>query len=71
MHHKFALIDEELLITGSCNWSTSATNGNYENLLVTRDLSVVKAYKTEFLYLWEQFYEKNSKEHEKGRTKFM
>lgn len=34
MHHKFAILDEKILVTGSFNWSSQAVTGNQENLIV-------------------------------------
>jgi cardiolipin hydrolase len=33
MHHKFAIIDKIVLLTGSFNWTAQAVNGNQENLI--------------------------------------
>jgi len=45
MHHKFAILDGRLLLTGSFNWTY---NSNAENLLVTNDALAVTAFKEEF-----------------------
>ncbi|MFN0013350.1 MAG: phospholipase D-like domain-containing protein [Saprospiraceae bacterium] len=45
MHHKFALLDERLLLTGSFNWTY---NCNAENLLATADPAIVAAFRQEF-----------------------
>ena len=37
MHHKFAIFDETLLLTGSFNWTRGATERNNENFVVTSD----------------------------------
>ena len=55
MHHKFAVIDGDTLLTGSYNWTRSAARSNQENLLITEDPSAVKAYRREFDRLWEEF----------------
>lgn len=52
MHHKFALIDNEALLTGSYNWTRSAANYNHENVLITHDRDTVLAYCHEFDRLW-------------------
>ena len=52
MHHKFALIDGERLLTGSYNWTRSAASHNQENLLITNDPDALKAYTAEFVKLW-------------------
>lgn len=54
MHHKFAIIDNEVLLTGSYNWTRSAANYNHENLLVTNQPALVNAFLTEFDSLWQQ-----------------
>ncbi len=45
MHHKFALIDDRCLLTGSFNWTY---NSNAENLLYLDDASIVTAFQQEF-----------------------
>jgi len=52
MHHKFALFDRARLLTGSFNWTRSASGHNHENLLVTGEPSLVAAYEAEFERLW-------------------
>ena len=46
MHNKFCIIDD-LVITGSYNWTYNA-NKNNENILVTDEKSVVESYREEF-----------------------
>ena len=36
MHHKFALIDNQILLNGSFNWTERAVWENCENLVITR-----------------------------------
>ncbi len=45
MHHKFALLDNRLLLTGSFNWTY---NSNAENLLATEDERTLAAFQEEF-----------------------
>ena len=56
MHNKFAVIDNEILITGSYNWTASAREGNDENLLVIDDNYVVERYQDQFNNLWDNKY---------------
>jgi phosphatidylserine/phosphatidylglycerophosphate/cardiolipin synthase-like enzyme len=51
MHHKFAVMDDRKVITGSFNWTKGSSN-NYENVLICGDLQVVSAYGQEFERLW-------------------
>jgi phosphatidylserine/phosphatidylglycerophosphate/cardiolipin synthase-like enzyme len=57
MHHKFAIVDDSILITGSYNWTRSAERYNHENVLITYDQGSIKAYDQEFDKLWEEFIE--------------
>lgn len=54
MHHKFALVDSSLLITGSLNWTLTAVQGNMENIIVTMEPDLVKPFIQEFHRLWER-----------------
>jgi phosphatidylserine/phosphatidylglycerophosphate/cardiolipin synthase-like enzyme len=51
MHHKFAVMDARLVLTGSLNW-TKGSADNYENILLCGDLDIVTAYQREFNRLW-------------------
>lgn len=53
MHHKFALFDRALLITGSYNWTRSAARHNRENLLVSDDPRLVAPYLRRFDEDWD------------------
>ncbi len=53
MHHKFALIDDSVLITGSFNWTASAEAENDENILVLKGFpATCRAYSREFERIW-------------------
>lgn len=54
MHHKFAVFDERLVVTGSYNWTNSAEHANYENLIVLDEPGVVKRFQQEFRRLWRE-----------------
>lgn len=54
MHHKFAIFDNRILLTGSYNWTRSAALYNHENLLVTDQPSLVKDFCGEFDRLWQE-----------------
>jgi phosphatidylserine/phosphatidylglycerophosphate/cardiolipin synthase-like enzyme len=53
MHHKFAVFDKKLALTGSFNWTRSASAYNHENILITDHLGAVNSYRKEFDRLWE------------------
>ncbi|MBD2194974.1 MULTISPECIES: DUF655 domain-containing protein [Calothrix] len=52
LHHKFAVVDEKTVITGSHNWSEAANNGNDETLLVIENPTVAAHYVREFNRLY-------------------
>jgi len=54
MHHKFMIVDGELVLTGSYNWSTAAEDRNDENIVIIRDRHVAEAFTQEFNRLWSQ-----------------
>ncbi len=53
MHHKFALFDRDIVLTGSYNWTRSAADQNQENVIVTRDRRLARPFEREFERLWE------------------
>lgn len=55
MHHKFAIFDGRLLLTGSYNWTVGAALNNEENLVAGDDRRLVGAFSGEFERLWEKF----------------
>ncbi|MEQ8766031.1 MAG: phospholipase D-like domain-containing protein [Planctomycetota bacterium] len=54
MHHKFAVFDREVLVTGSYNWTRSAALHNEENFIVTDEPRLVKVFLAEFQKLWDR-----------------
>ncbi|WP_297089604.1 phospholipase D-like domain-containing protein [uncultured Draconibacterium sp.] len=56
MHNKFGIIDERIAITGSFNWTYTATKHNQENLLATSKFEIVKQYNDEFERLWDSLF---------------
>ncbi|XP_076652442.1 mitochondrial cardiolipin hydrolase zuc [Halictus rubicundus] len=55
MHHKFVIVDKQILINGSTNWTMSAFFGNFENILVTNHRSLVEPFEEQFQKLWATF----------------
>lgn len=53
MHHKFCIIDQRMIITGSYNWNNAAEEENNETLLfITGDSNLVEKFLKEFDRLW-------------------
>lgn len=54
MHHKFAVFDEKIVVSGSYNWTRSAAEDNEENIIVTNEQKIVRAFRIQFEKLWPQ-----------------
>jgi len=52
MHHKFVIIDKNILITGSINWTMSAFFGNFDSVFVTNEYAAVAPFVNEFERIW-------------------
>jgi mitochondrial cardiolipin hydrolase len=82
MHHKYMLVDDTDLVTGSYNWSDTAEFSNYENILHYHKRNVKKvlaAFRSEFDKLWTMERDKydafvkslSSKKGEDGYKRFI
>jgi mitochondrial cardiolipin hydrolase len=54
MHHKFAILDNQTLLTGSYNWTRSAARYNHENMILTDQKNLVQDFCREFDRLWQE-----------------
>lgn len=54
LHHKFAIVDEKIVITGSHNWSASANYRNDETVLVINNPKIAAHYDREFKRLYDR-----------------
>lgn len=54
MHHKVILIDGQITLTGSYNFTNNARTINDENLLIIHDPQVTERYQEEFLKIFSQ-----------------
>ena len=55
MHHKFAIFDDSLLVSGSYNWTRSAADYNEENIIATDHPELVGQFEELFNHLWNKF----------------
>lgn len=53
LHHKFAVIDRNMVVTGSHNWSNAANHKNDEDLVVIQNAKVAAHYQQEFDRLYK------------------
>ncbi len=56
MHLKFIIIDNKILINGSYNWQINADSGNFENLILSNDIHLVKRFSEEFDKIYSQYF---------------
>ncbi|MQY59727.1 MAG: DUF1669 domain-containing protein [Clostridia bacterium] len=54
MHHKFFIIDQKIVITGSFNPTWHANYSNRENLIIIYSPSLASQYEEEFNRLWKE-----------------
>lgn len=54
MHHKFATLDDRMVLTGSYNWTLESEEQNYEGLLILCEPEQVKIFQQEFAALWAE-----------------
>lgn len=51
-HHKFVVIDDNTVVTGSYNWTRGADHNNRENFVVSHNPRLVRAYGHAFDDMW-------------------
>ena len=54
MHHKVIIIDEEIVVTGSYNFSASAAESNDENVLIIHSPEIAAQYMSEFRRVYQK-----------------
>jgi phosphatidylserine/phosphatidylglycerophosphate/cardiolipin synthase-like enzyme len=52
MHHKFIVIDHQIVVTGSFNFTKAANEQNDENVLIIHNAQIAEQYYQEFLKVW-------------------
>jgi len=55
MHHKMAIIDRSVVVTGSFNWTSQAVKNNQENILFFENKGLAQQYTDEYNHLWNTF----------------
>lgn len=56
MHSKYAIMDGEILQTGSFNWTVNASANSFENMIFVGDPGAVAAYQQNFDWLFSGAY---------------
>lgn len=58
MHNKFCVIDNQVVITGSYNWSSNAEFKNDENISIIKDNNIASDYSVQFRRLLKEHLQK-------------
>ncbi len=56
MHSKYAILDGQILQTGSFNWTVNASANSFENMIFVGDPGAVSAYRQNFDWLFSGAY---------------
>jgi len=54
-HDKFAIFDNNVLETGSFNWTANGEKYNHENVIFFTDPDLIRAFRQEFEKLWKNY----------------
>jgi phosphatidylserine/phosphatidylglycerophosphate/cardiolipin synthase-like enzyme len=54
MHHKVLIVDREVVVFGSFNFSASANDVNDENVLIVHDPEFASYFVEEFAFVWDE-----------------
>jgi phosphatidylserine/phosphatidylglycerophosphate/cardiolipin synthase-like enzyme len=61
MHHKVIIIDNEIVVTGSLNFTANADQDNNENVIILRNKDIAALYLQEFNRIWSQGHDPDPK----------
>ena len=54
LHHKVIILDNQIVITGSLNFSANADESNDENMVIIDNADIASLYTQEFDRMWAQ-----------------
>ena len=54
MNHRFTILDNQNVVTGSFDWSEASEKWNYENIVIISGTEVAASYQKEFERLWRE-----------------
>jgi len=52
-HHKYSVLDDRIVLSGSYNWTVQGDMSNHENLVLFRDEAAARAFAENFDRTWE------------------
>lgn len=60
MQHKFCLVDDKVLMTGTLNWGNDRSSDHWNYVYITNKSQLVDPVKSEFIQLWNECVDINS-----------
>ncbi|CAD8175570.1 unnamed protein product [Paramecium octaurelia] len=54
MHQKYCVIDDQIIMTGSANWTNNAFRKNVESVVILNNIKEAQLYTCEFWKVWSQ-----------------
>ncbi|CAG9793708.1 unnamed protein product [Diatraea saccharalis] len=54
MQHKFCLVDDEVLMTGTLNWGNDRSSDHWNYVFITNNTQLVEPVKTNFYQMWSE-----------------
>ena len=54
LHHKYIVVDDQIVNIGSLNFSNNANTSNDENVIIVANLDIAALYIQEFVRVWTQ-----------------
>ncbi|CAK80768.1 unnamed protein product (macronuclear) [Paramecium tetraurelia] len=54
MHQKYCVIDDQIIMTGSANWTNNAFRKNVESVVILNNVKEAQLYTCEFWKVWNQ-----------------
>jgi phosphatidylserine/phosphatidylglycerophosphate/cardiolipin synthase-like enzyme len=52
-HHKYAVLDAKIVVTGSYNWTIQGDIANHENVVLLRHEAAARAFQEDFEKTWQ------------------
>lgn len=64
MQHKFCLVDDKVLMTGTLNWGNDRSSDHWNYVYITNKSQLVDPVKREFHQMWDECIDINSSDHQ-------
>lgn len=68
MEHKFCLVDDKVLMTGTLNWGNDRSSDHWNYVYITDKSQLVEPVKREFLQMWNECIDINNCDEQEDTT---